>query len=452
MRAAWVDGGVVTIEYNAPATVSLVAGVLMLVLSAWALVLEPGKRLYQAFALLLFLLAARGILLPFATSQNVADRLGEYVGLAIPGAILFFAWAFYHHYRRGPPSRLTPFLGAWVPWVLLFVTLAAEALYLRDRTAIDSYDSASGTGTLGWLAVVPALRYPLMAACTWVFLFQWNRAETHKGAWFLLALAFLPSATFFSTSNAFMRFLPYDPVRTPYVLQPLTHPVEISLVVLEFVAALLMASAALWAWWRSREAESAESLTQGRIVAGVWLLVVATSVATRLILHYQIGDFSRWPHYLALGLWSLALPVFSAGPILRSRILNVDRVVRLTVQRGTVVSISVAMGFVAVEVLANFLSDTVSLGVGMGAAALLLFLLHPLQRMAERLSRETVPEGRPVGDMTHPERLRIYAEQAELAWMDGTLQRKERMLLDRLRERLGLSLTEAAEIERRAIA
>lgn len=450
MRTSRVEEGAVTFAYNPPATVSLVAGALMVGLAAWTLALEPGKRLYQSFALMLFLLGVRGVLLPFAFRQSFVVQWGEYVSLATPGAILFFTWAFYHHYRRGPPSRLSLLVGAWVPWVLLLGTIACEAVYFQDHAAIDSYDPATKTGTLGWLAVVPSLRLPFMAACTWVFLVQWRGAETHRSAWFLLVLAFLPSATFFTTSNVLVRFLPYLPGWTPYTLQAATHPVGITVDVLELVAALLMATAAWWAWRRA--AGSAETRTQGRIIAGTWLVVAATSVATRIVLHYRVMEYFAWPHFIALGLWSLALPVFSAGPVLRSRVLNVDRVVRLTVQRGTVVSISVAMGFVAVEVLANFLSATVSLGVGMGAAALLLLLLHPLQRMADRLSRDTVPEGRPVGDMTHPERLRIYAEQAELAWMDGTLQRKERMLLDRLRERLGLSLTEAAEIERRAIA
>jgi uncharacterized tellurite resistance protein B-like protein len=74
-----------------------------------------------------------------------------------------------------------------------------------------------------------------------------------------------------------------------------------------------------------------------------------------------------------------------------------------------------------------------------------------LQRFAERVANRTLPHGKSLKSMDSAERVEVYAEQARIAWADGQLERKERMLLDKLRDQLGLSAAEASRLEAQAL-
>lgn len=442
---------IVAVDFTWRSIVSFVAGLVMLGLSVWLFASGPGVRLRRSFALLLLITSIGRILLPFSEYQNLPYRWKEYADIARPAAIVFFAWTFFDHYRRGEPGPLRRAVGIGLPVVLLLATAWIGVLYLQDHSRFYWYDRATEEGKFGWIAVVSALQYPLMVLPAFLFLQQWGRAGAQTSAWHRIALAFLLTATFFPVSMVVSQMLPYLPGRTPFVQMPPGDPIVIVQRLMLFLAALLSVLVVVQAHLIARRIGTPNAKKQARLLLAAWLVVVASAVVSRIILNFRLGEYFDWPHFVFVGIWSLALPVLALGPVLHERLLDVEQAVRHTIRLGTVVSILVAVAFVSVEVLANFLSDRISLAVGMGAAAVLLLALHPLQRFADRLSKETVPAGRPVAEMTQPERLRIYREQAELAWMDGNLQRKERLLLDRLRERLGLSLSEAAELERQAI-
>ncbi|MBI2076792.1 MAG: hypothetical protein HYT80_00265, partial [Euryarchaeota archaeon] len=99
------------------------------------------------------------------------------------------------------------------------------------------------------------------------------------------------------------------------------------------------------------------------------------------------------------------------------------------------------------ELTKNYFETRFDSIVGIAAAAVLLLALHPLQRLADRLSRAAVPNAKPLAAMSHPEHLALYKEQVQIAWADGTMSAKERRMLDRTRERLAISLEESMRVE-----
>lgn len=115
------------------------------------------------------------------------------------------------------------------------------------------------------------------------------------------------------------------------------------------------------------------------------------------------------------------------------------------------VGIVLAAFFVASQLAQTFLPEV--LGgplVGGVVVGLLLFAIAPLQRFAERLSEKAVPDAKPVQELARDERAAIYLDMARGAWKDGSINRTERVMLNHLQERLGLSDAAAKKLEDRA--
>jgi hypothetical protein len=163
--------------------------------------------------------------------------------------------------------------------------------------------------------------------------------------------------------------------------------------------------------------------------------------------------------FTALGLTGLGGPVRIAGAalvawgILRYQVLDIDVKLRWGLERSTVASIFVAVFFL-VSAGAQELFGAASSNdwIGIIAAATLVFFLAPMQRLAERLGQRALPDARPVASLLDDEIRDLYEQRLRAAWGDGTLTRDERVLLDHLRERLGIDVEEAAALERRVLA
>lgn len=132
-----------------------------------------------------------------------------------------------------------------------------------------------------------------------------------------------------------------------------------------------------------------------------------------------------------------------AWAILRTQLFDIDVKLRWTVKQSTVAAAFVAVFFTVEQTTQNVLGQY-GPAFGIAAAALLLFAIAPLQRVAERFARAAVPAPRP---LEASERASIYRDSVAQAWADGSLDRSERLMLDRLRERLGLTRDEASRIE-----
>jgi uncharacterized membrane protein YebE (DUF533 family) len=149
---------------------------------------------------------------------------------------------------------------------------------------------------------------------------------------------------------------------------------------------------------------------------------------------------------VVLGLWRLSLPVLVTYALLRYQLFDLNVKLKWTINRGALATPFLAVFFIVTQATENFLNQFGILA-GSVAAGLLLFALEPLQKVAVRLSDRAMPQTKALPQLSSDERLSLYREQVALAWHDGSLSRKERVMLDTLRERLGLSHAQAARLE-----
>ncbi|HLE47049.1 MAG TPA: hypothetical protein VI818_02035, partial [Candidatus Thermoplasmatota archaeon] len=77
----------------------------------------------------------------------------------------------------------------------------------------------------------------------------------------------------------------------------------------------------------------------------------------------------------------------------------------------------------------------------------MLLALHPLQRFAERVASVAVPNAKAPEQLSRQERLDLFEHQLRIAWEDGSLNPKERRLLEVTRTRLGISAEDANRLE-----
>ncbi|MBI2077085.1 MAG: hypothetical protein HYT80_01760 [Euryarchaeota archaeon] len=182
----------------------------------------------------------------------------------------------------------------------------------------------------------------------------------------------------------------------------------------------------------------------------LWGLLMPTITAVGLyVAMYLREDAARETiDSVFAGVWRLAMPLLITLALVRHQLFGIEVRVRWAVSRGTIAAIFTLAFLVATNVAAN-LFEAAGWGVVLGgvAAGLLVFGLTPIQRFADSLANAAVPSARAVNRLSGAERIAIYREQAALAWQDGMLSRDERVLLDGLRNRLGLAREDAMRIE-----
>ncbi len=84
---------------------------------------------------------------------------------------------------------------------------------------------------------------------------------------------------------------------------------------------------------------------------------------------------------------------------------------------------------------------------GLLAAAVIVFFLTPLQRFAENVATAAMPNTRNTPEYTMFRKMQVYEEAVSEAHYEGGISDKERALLTRLRDSLGISESDAMAIE-----
>lgn len=177
-----------------------------------------------------------------------------------------------------------------------------------------------------------------------------------------------------------------------------------------------------------------------------YLAVAPLPVLMALLERWLSPTPNDMPDLLVQGLWRLAFPLLVTYALVRHRLFEIDVKIKWTVKQSTVAGAFVAVFFIASEGTQALFSSS-GTWWGIGAAALLVFAIAPLQRFAERVANTAMPNVRPIERLGGDERARVYREFLEDAWRDGKLDVNERLMLKRLRERLGLSMEEAGRLE-----
>ena len=197
-------------------------------------------------------------------------------------------------------------------------------------------------------------------------------------------------------------------------------------------------------------------------LAGCWLYAGARAVDPRLARAAALWPLAIAAVTLALaalrdpgfvnasampGIMRLATVAVLVYAVLRHQLLGIDVKVRWTISKSTIAAVFIAVFFIASEGAQQFLGETLgSTYVGIAAAGLLVFVIAPLQRAAERLAERAVPvreQGLPVAAGGAA----LYRAQVALAWTDGRISPNERVMLRGLRKDLGLDAEAADAIE-----
>jgi hypothetical protein len=174
---------------------------------------------------------------------------------------------------------------------------------------------------------------------------------------------------------------------------------------------------------------------------GIWRMWMAPE-----LLHQ---DPPGW--YIIYTLGTLfAVPLIAYG-ILRNQMFDIDLRIRWTIKQSTVAAAIVAIVFAVSEGASMFLSAELGNVFGLMAAAVVMFFLAPLQNFAERVATVAMPNTQNTPEYTAYRKMRVYESAVAEAYMEGGISDKERSLLVRLRDSLGISETDAEAIETEVI-
>lgn len=162
----------------------------------------------------------------------------------------------------------------------------------------------------------------------------------------------------------------------------------------------------------------------------------------------EVPADSSDPTYLIYALGTLlAVPLIAYG-ILRTHLFDIDLRIRWTIRQSTLAAVVVSLVYVLSEGANRLLSSELGNLAGLLAAAVVVFFLAPLQRFAERVASTAMPNTQNTPEYAAFRKLQVYEAAVADALQDDGISHKERALLNRLRDTLGISPADAETIER----
>jgi hypothetical protein len=142
-----------------------------------------------------------------------------------------------------------------------------------------------------------------------------------------------------------------------------------------------------------------------------------------------------------------AVPLIAYG-ILRTQLFDIDLRIRWTIKQSTLATVVVTLIFLLSEGADRFLSAELGNVAGLLAAAIVVFFLAPLQRFAERVASVAMPNTRNTPEYAAHRKMQVYEAALAEAQQEGGISDKERSLLNRLRDSLEISSSDAEMLER----
>jgi len=161
--------------------------------------------------------------------------------------------------------------------------------------------------------------------------------------------------------------------------------------------------------------------------------VVEVDVTSSAYLLYALGTL-------------LAVPLIAYG-ILRTQLFDIDLRIQWTIKQSTLAALFVTIVYLLSEGADRFLSAELGALPGLFASALVVFFLAPLQRFAERVASIAMPNTQNTPEYEAFRKLQVYESSLSEA-MTGGISEKERVLLNTLRDTLGISSADALLLEK----
>jgi hypothetical protein len=142
----------------------------------------------------------------------------------------------------------------------------------------------------------------------------------------------------------------------------------------------------------------------------------------------------------------LAVPLIAYG-ILRTQLFDIDLKIQWTIKQSTLAAIFVVVVYLVSEGADRFLSEELGNWAGLLASALVVFFLTPLQRFAESVASAAMPNTENTPEYATYRKMQVYESSLSDAFIGG-ISEKERVLLDTLRDTLGISPADAQLLEK----
>lgn len=179
-----------------------------------------------------------------------------------------------------------------------------------------------------------------------------------------------------------------------------------------------------------------------------WGIVYAGAIVLIFQGTYEVVDQdASGPAYIIYATGTLfAVPLIAYG-ILRTHLFDIDLRIQWTIKQSTLAAAVVAIIFLISEGADRLLSQELGTFAGLLAAAVVVFFLAPLQRFAERVAGAAMPNTKNTPEYAAFRKMRVYEEALAEALQEGGISEKERALLVRLRDTLGITESDADAIE-----
>ena len=203
--------------------------------------------------------------------------------------------------------------------------------------------------------------------------------------------------------------------------------------------------------WRTAIGEARSRAKSFALAFGIrdvcWFIVYGAAIWLITQDAYSVVDMNTTsPAYVIYALGTLlAVPLIAYG-ILRSQLFDIDLRIQWTIKQSTLAAIFVALVYLISEGSDRFLSAELGNWAGLLASALVVFFLAPLQRFSERVASVAMPNTENTPEYAAFRKLQVYESSLSDAFVGG-ISAKERVLLDTLRDTLGISPADAARVE-----
>lgn len=302
--------------------------------------------------------------------------------------------------------------------------------------------AAAASGGLllgGWSAVVARAT---LAASPWLY------------AWFVVRTLDVPLTRPFSTPAARRTFIALAIV-VPVLLVTVLDSVPAYVAVRDYVGVtsgpnLIVATWALFA--AIQEFRQAADRRQAAAYVAAFAtrdLALMGLFGAVLVLKQAPGLPILAPTVAAVKVTLLVHLAYLVYGILSGQVLGLDDKVRLAIQKAVVLT-AVAGIFLVLTEGTEMLVGAESPVMAIVAAGIITVVFQPVQRGATRLAEKVLPGSVPSGRLPRKVRHAMYRKQAGIAWRDGEVRRKEREMLEELRQELDLDADEAARLEAEA--
>jgi hypothetical protein len=315
---------------------------------------------------------------------------------------------------------------------------------------VDDANSAFGLQAVGVTAiiVVPILYFFFLATLD-TPLSRPFRSPVVQGA-LLLAAAVLETYWFTNTGLFIGGFNRETPIAH---FESRSGPLSFTYNLLSLGVTIFALVVAVWAF-RSARTEAVRRRAKAFAIAfGIRDMLRILAIISVLAFPSTTGGVGDLRFILFVPMLTLVYVPLLAYGILRTQLFDVDLKIRWTVKQSTVAAFFIAAFFLVSEAAQTFFQQS-GFGpyLGILAAAMLVFAIAPIQRVAEGVAKAAMPSVSNTPTYVAYKKLEVYRAALEGAAEDGEVTSKEHAVLARLREKLGISTEDAAALESEVLA